>query len=197
MRPAVLGIDAGCRTLKEADHLLIGLPGLLGLPEGVVGYTHLISGRPHVAVSLSLPDGVVAAGGGAASERAARDVLDRLPGDMGAALGEQARGPAEQAETAALAAAEHGRSGRAVLYPGSRGLTGTLTAGEILDRSAIERIVVLMGEEPPADVLVDTRDHVRPEWREGRLTLLALPAGKGLIAPYEVPNPTPCCVDHG
>ncbi|GAA2070904.1 hypothetical protein [Actinomadura alba] len=196
MKPAVLGIDAGSRTLKEADHLLVGLPGRLGLPEDVVGYTHLISGRPHVAVSLSLPYEVVPAGGGAASDRAARDLLDRLPDDIGAALGEHVRGPADQAEAASLAAAEHGRSGRAVLFPGAQRLTGTLTAGEVLGRSAIERIVVLMGEEPSADVLVDTRDHVRPEWREGRLTLLALPAGKGVIAPYEVPNPTPCCAVH-
>ncbi|MBC6463027.1 hypothetical protein, partial [Actinomadura sp. HBU206391] len=190
MRPtAALGIDGGSRTLGEADHLLIDLPGRLGLPEGVVGYTHLISGHPNVTVSLSLPDDAFPASGAAAPGPAGADLLDRLPEGVGAAMGEHRRGPAEHADGAALAAAEHGRTGRAVLFPGSSLLTGTLTVGEILDRSAIERIVVLMGEEPDADVLVDTRDHVRPEWRDGRLTLLALPAGKGVIAPYEVPNP--------
>jgi hypothetical protein len=28
------------------------------------------------------------------------------------------------------------------------------------------------------------------------MTLLAMPAPGGRIAPAEVPNPTPCCADH-
>ncbi|HXA57584.1 MAG TPA: hypothetical protein VNW94_00320, partial [Streptosporangiaceae bacterium] len=67
---------------------------------------------------------------------------------------------------------------------------------DILEGTAIDRVLVLMAKEPPLEALVDTRDHVRPEWRHGRLTLLTMPAGPGLFAPYEVPNPTPCCADH-
>jgi hypothetical protein len=43
--------------------------------------------------------------------------------------------------------------------------------------------------------VVDTRGFVRPEWRDGRLTLIAAPAGLGRIAPFEVPDPTLCCAD--
>ena len=51
------------------------------------------------------------------------------------------------------------------------------------------------GEPPPPHTPVDTRDFVRPEWRDGVLTLVAMPAATGL-APFEVANPTPCCADH-
>ncbi|MFI7702616.1 hypothetical protein [Nonomuraea sp. NPDC049480] len=49
---------------------------------------------------------------------------------------------------------------------------------------------------PGDDVLVVTADHVRPVWRDGVMTLLAMPAAGGRITPAEVPNPTPCCADH-
>jgi hypothetical protein len=42
-----------------------------------------------------------------------------------------------------------------------------------------------------------TGDFVRPAWRDGRLTLLVLPAGPGVVAPFEVPNPTSCRAGHG
>jgi hypothetical protein len=195
----ILGVDAGSRTLREADHLLAELARRLGLPEGVMGCTHLIrTGRPHVAVSLTLADG-------AGPDLTALDLtaLDTgtseataAPDGVGAALDGRRRGPAEPAEGAELAAREHGRAGRAVLYRGAARLSGTLTVREILGLSAIDRITVLMGEEPAPDTLVRTRGHVRPEWRDGRLTLLTMPAGTGLLAPYEVPDPTPCCSAH-
>jgi hypothetical protein len=46
------------------------------------------------------------------------------------------------------------------------------------------------------DDLLDTRDHVRPEWQAGELVLAVTPVHNGLFAPFEVPNPTPCCADH-
>jgi hypothetical protein len=83
-----------------------------------------------------------------------------------------------------------------VIYPGVRELTGTLTVGELMNRSAIDRIHVMAGgEPPPPHTPVDTRDFVRPEWRDGALTLVAMPAVTGL-APFEVANPTPCCAEH-
>jgi hypothetical protein len=93
------------------------------------------------------------------------------------------------------AVADHaaGRAGRAVIYPGVGDLVGVLTVAELIDRSAIEWVKVLGG--PPAEdgTLLDTRDFVRPQWMDGRLTLVATPAPGGRIAPFEVPNPTPCC----
>ncbi|GAA2087128.1 hypothetical protein [Actinomadura alba] len=77
-------------------------------------------------------------------------------------LGDERRGTADLIKGAAVAAAEHGRSGRAVLFPGAARLTSTLTVREILDHSAIERSVEIRG-------------YVRPEWQDGRLTLPTLP----------------------
>ncbi|HEV7933375.1 MAG TPA: hypothetical protein VGP70_13840 [Actinomadura sp.] len=197
----ILGVDAGSRTLREADHLLAELAGRFGLPDGVMGCTHLIrTGRPHVAVSLAVADGAgpdldLTALDLTAPDTRAPDAT-AAPDGVGAALDGRRRGPAEPAEGAELAAGEHGRTGRAVLYRGAGRLSGTLTVREILDLSAIDRITVLMGAEPAPDTLVQTRGHVRPEWRDGRLTLLTMPAGTGVLAPYEVPDPTPCCSAH-
>jgi hypothetical protein len=184
---AVLGVDAGSGTLREADHLLFDLVRRFGLPEAVTGCTHLIrAGSPHIAVSLSIP----------AEARAAVD-LAALPEGVSAVLGAERReSTAELVDGATRAIAQHNRTGRAVIFRGSSRLTGTITVRTILDESIIDRVAVLMGDDPTPDVLVDTRDHVRPEWQDGRLTLLTMPAGDGLIAPYEVPNPTPCCADH-
>jgi hypothetical protein len=181
---AVLGVDAGSGSLREADHLLLDLVRRFGLPAAVTGCTHLIrTGRPHIAVSLSLP----------AEVRAALD-LAALPEGMSAVLGAERRGTtAGLIDGAAQAVAQHRRTGRAVVFRGASRLTGTVTVRKILDDSIIDRVAVLMGDEPTPDVRVETRDHIRPEWQSGRLTLLTLPAGDGLLAPYEVPNPTPCC----
>jgi hypothetical protein len=145
-------------------------------------------------VSLALADGAGPDLDLTAFDLTAFDLT--APDGVGAALDGRRGGPAEPAEGAELAAREHGRTGRAVLYRGAGRLSGTLTVREILDLSAIDRITVLMGAEPAPDTLVQTRGHVRPEWRDGRLTLLTMPAGTGVLAPYEVPDPTPCCSAH-
>jgi hypothetical protein len=76
-------------------------------------------------------------------------------------------------------------------------LVGRLTVGDMLAWSAIERISVLGGgPAPDPAVELDTRDFVRPQWMDGRLTLMALPAPGGRLAPFELPNPIPCCADH-
>lgn len=41
-----------------------------------------------------------------------------------------------------------------------------------------------------------TRDHVRPQWQDGELVLTLMPAVGGVLVPFEVPDPTPCCADH-
>jgi hypothetical protein len=182
----ILGVDAASATVPQAEHLIHDLISVLGLRADTLACTHFIrEGRPHVAVSIEAPPTVD---------------LGLLPAGAGGAIGDTRHGPAGLAASAAHAAAEHAarRSGRAVRYPGVAGLTGALTAAEIVARSAIDRIDVLAGAgSPDPATLVDTRGHVRPEWRDGRLTLLAMPAGEDRIAPFEVPNPTPCCADHG
>ncbi|MFE4699900.1 hypothetical protein ACFRIC_22795 [Streptomyces sp. NPDC056738] len=203
--PYVVGVDTGYTgALREADHLLRSLAAELGLPADVLGCTHHVRDgrRPHTALSFAVP-----------SEHAARAAWRRLtetgsgtpgagPGPgipLGAAFGDDRHGPGELAAGAAHAAAEHGTrtGGRAVLYPGSGAVTGVLTVGRLLEVSAVDRVTVLgspEGAAPEAELV--TRDHVRPEWREGRLVLATMPAAGGALVPFEVPDPTPCCADH-
>ncbi|MET8157521.1 hypothetical protein ABZT47_14180 [Sphaerisporangium sp. NPDC005289] len=227
----ILGLDAGSRTVAEAEHLLHEMAESLGLPAGTVGCTHFVrtTDLAHVACSLSIPAatgsdadtaptdgaGTTSAGGtgapraggtradsagGAGTAPAGVVDLGALPAHLGAALGDARTGPGDLAEGAALAAAAHaaGSSGRLVLFPGRDALTGTLTTAEVLARSAVERVVVLGRTEDPApDAPLATNDFVRPQWRDGRIVLLAMPAAGGMLMPAEVPNPTPCCADHG
>ncbi|MFC3500781.1 hypothetical protein ACFOOK_07350 [Micromonospora krabiensis] len=169
----ILGLSLGHRTVREAEHWLTTHVVPLGLPD-MVACTHLLATPyPHVALSVSVP--------------AATDRLAALPPT-----------PPELREAADRAAAEHaaGRSGRAVRYPGVDRLVGTLTVGEVLTGSAITRVVVLGGSTAAAETALDTRDFVRPQWRDGELTLVAMPHHTGGLAPFEVPDPTPCCADH-
>ncbi|MFI0509942.1 hypothetical protein RKD19_001919 [Streptomyces canus] len=140
----------------------------LALPEGAFGCTHLVRGdRPRVVVSLCLP-----------SEPLLRTAQERL-GGLGVSQGVP--------DTV----------GRAVIYPGVGSLTGTLTIAELLTRSAIDRVTVLgAAAQPPSDTELVTRDHVRPQWQDGALVLIAMPAAGGTLVPFEVPDPTPCCADH-
>jgi hypothetical protein len=97
---------------------------------------------------------------------------------------------------AAADEAATGKFGRAVVFPGSPDLTGTLTVGEVLSRSAIDRVEVL-GSGPADEALkLDTRDFVRPQFRGDDLVLVTMPAAGGLLVPFETRDPTPCCADH-
>jgi hypothetical protein len=177
----VIGVDAGSATLRDADHLIQRLAAELALSEGVFGCTHLIrTGQPRVALSLALPDETAAA---RAREHLAREY------------------PGTGTDTARTAAAGHRArtAGRAVLFPGARAMAAaTPTVAELLAHSAIDAVSVLGSPGPPDGALrLVTRGHIRPEWRSGRLVLAAVPAAGGTLAPFEVPNPTPCCGDHG
>ncbi|MEU0971286.1 hypothetical protein ABZ357_39955 [Streptomyces sp. NPDC005917] len=186
----VIGVDAGTATLREADHLIHELLGRLALTEGVFACSHLhrTDERRGTAVSLAVPD----------PDMVWQELLEGLPEGTGLVLGDRAHGPGDAVDTARRAAGAPPASGRAVVYPGVEHLTGTVTAAAVLDHSAIERLVVLgapAAELPPATQVL-TQGHVRPEWRDGVLTLVLVPAAGGLLAPFEVPNPTPCCADH-
>ena len=176
----LFGVDTGSRSLREADHLIHDLVDRFRLP--VFACTHLIRGpRPHVAVSLecAVP-------------------WPELAGlDAGVASATDRSGPPDLSATAFEALTQHRVSGRAVVFPGSADLTGTVRVGDVLARSPITRLHVIGGpDQPGLDDVLDTRDHIRPEWRSGDLVLTVTPAGHGRFAPFEVPNPTPCCADH-
>ncbi|NUT18647.1 MAG: hypothetical protein HOV77_05640 [Hamadaea sp.] len=163
----ISGLDLGHASVTEAEHWLRETAAGLGLAD-LVACTHLVHGdHPRVAVSLS------AAGSWP------------LPVDVEVAV-----------QVAALHETRQG--GRAVLYPGVDALVGTLPVAELLAVSAIQEVRVLGGpvSQPEPQTLVDTRDFVRPQYADGRLVLMAMPAPDGRIAPFEVPNPTPCCAFH-
>ncbi|WP_051797844.1 hypothetical protein [Catenuloplanes japonicus] len=170
-----LGLSLGHATDPEAEHWLAGhLPGTLDVP-GLVACTHNVPAPyPHVALSLEIQE----PSGGTGGPLPETDPALRVAADE--------------------AAARHRDrvSGRAVRYPGVDALIGTLTVAEILELSAIERVTVLGGGEAAPDALVETRDFVRPLFRAGKLELVLVPVVGGRLAPFEVPNPTPCCSDH-
>ncbi|GHH33334.1 hypothetical protein FHS35_003435 [Streptomyces umbrinus] len=166
MNQHVITVDTDVRDLRAADHLLLELAAELALPEGAFGCTHLVRGE-RPRVVLSF----ATASGEAARLLTAKgyEVTTGAPDEVG----------------------------RAVVYPGSATLTGTLTIAELLSGSAIDRVTVLgSAGEPPAEQGLVTRDHVRPQWQEGELVLTLMPAVGGVLVPFEVPNPTPCCADH-
>ncbi|MFI6698747.1 hypothetical protein ACIBJC_07165 [Streptomyces sp. NPDC050509] len=190
----VIGVDAATAGLGDADHLARALAGELALPDTASVGTHAVrAGRPHLALSLTLPDAATATEAWWALTRRTE------PEALGLAFGERRHGPAELAEGAAHAVAErtlHG-AGRAVLFPGAGALTGTVGVAELLAVSAVDEVALLGAAGPPDGARrILTRDHLRPEWREGRLVLTVMEAAGGVLVPFEVPDPTPCCADH-
>ncbi len=160
-----IGLDLGHVDTAEAEHWLADHAAVLGVP-GVVVCTHLVHGeRPRVAMSVA---GVEA-------------------GLLGA--GE----PMGAVASAVVADHQARRSGRAVIYPGVEAMVGTVSVGDVLTRTPIERVTVLGGPPPGVDKLIDTRDFVRPQFKGGLLTLITSPAPAGRLAPFEHPNPKPCC----
>jgi hypothetical protein len=175
MTTVYFGLDGGHGTVTEAEHWLGELvAGSIPSVDGLVACTHLTREPwPHVAVSLAVLDALVPTG------------LPPVPPPL--------------VRAAARARAEHAtrRAGRAVVYPGRDRLTGLMSVAEIVDTSAIERVVALGVPAPSPGTVVETRDFVRPQWMHGQLTLVTTAAAHGRIAPFEVPNPTPCCANHG
>jgi len=165
-----VGFDRGDKDVRAAEHWFAELLG--DRRDRVVACTHLLRvPSPHVAFSIALPSGVEVD-------------LPPVPDGLAAA--------------AALAREEHlsGQGGRAFAYPGRDACVGVLSVAELLSRSAIERVTVMGGAPASPDTLVETRDHVRPLWMAGKLTLVTLPHSGGRIAPFEMPEEIPCCSLH-
>ena len=170
MTSTVIGLDGGWPDVLTAEHALAAVVERLG-PDAVrVACTHLTRvGGPRVVLSVEVTEATT------------------LPPDL------------TGGDAAAEAAAAHRerRSGRAVHYPGQEQLIGVRAAAEIVALSAIERVVAVLAPPVRPAALVDTRGFVRPEWLDGALTLRVAAAAGGLLAPFEIPDPTPCCADHG
>ncbi|MFK3983977.1 hypothetical protein ACI2K4_26870 [Micromonospora sp. NPDC050397] len=165
------GFSLGHRDDHEAERWLRDVVLPLSLPD-LTACTHLVrEPYPHVALSFS----------GLGLESA---ILPEVP--------------VELRDAATAAAAEHAtrRSGRAVYFTGVERLVGTVTVGELLAWSAIDRVAVLGGSPAEQETRIQTRDFVRPQWQHGELVLTTQPARGGVLVPFEMPDPTPCCADH-
>jgi hypothetical protein len=187
---AVVGIDTPFTTLAEAEHALLVLGQQVELPAEATVCTHEIRvGQPHYAFSIAIDASWAAevfnsagdhfAGYPVALQHDATD-FDSLSPGLGGAVGQTF--------------ARNG--GRAVIFPGRAELVGTLPVHHLLASSAIDDLQVLGGGTCQPGDLVHTRDFIRPLWRNGRLVLPVMPAGANALAPFEVPNPTPCCAVH-
>ncbi|KJE23474.1 hypothetical protein FF36_02180 [Frankia torreyi] len=250
----IVGVDAGCASLHDADLLIHRLVELLDLPGDTVACTHLVDAhRVHVALSFALPPtwrepgswrrvahlaGELAIVELAAARRAAAAALvgadpvgghpigghlvaghlvggldsagapgavagpmveflgigALVSGPVGLACGAERIGPPELADGAAQAVADHAgrQGGRAVVYPGVGRLRGTVLVETVLGQTAVGRVVVPTGQaEPRRSDLLRTRNHVRPVWRDGVLTLVAAAERGRVFTPSEVPHPTP------
>ena len=87
------------------------------------------------------------------------------------------------ARAAALAQANRS-GGRAVVFPGTPELVGSLQVHDILARSAIEEVVDITETMPRTDDLVLVSGPVRPRWNFGRLILYVLPAAGAVDSVY-------------
>lgn len=109
------------------------------------------------------------------------------------------RGPPPWRDALAGVAADQAaqRGGRAVCFPGSGELRGVVSVAHIRQVSAVDEVRVLAGGVAEGAALVETRDFVRPRYADGRLVLDTQLAAGGRLICFEIPNPTPCCADHG
>jgi hypothetical protein len=83
---------------------------------------------------------------------------------------------------------------RAVRFPGVDRLVGSLPVSAV---SRFVRMALLGGGAVGPATVLDTRDFVRPLWNEDlEPVLTVMPAGDGIVVPFETRHPTPCCAAH-
>jgi hypothetical protein len=196
----VLCVDTPVRTLAEAEHQLLALRQQVELSSDSTVCTHEVrSGTPHYAFSFGfaspppagLLDTIMAQFPGCSS--AVVNLIGQVDGDVG---GEDLlHDSAGVRQAIHEVRARHG--GRAFSFPGCEELVGNLPISRVLEIAAIDRIAVLGGGFAESEDVLQTRDYVRPRWDNGELVLPVMPSGVNAFAPFEVPNPTPCCTVHG
>ena len=197
MSALVAGLDLLISRERDADHHALQIAAVLsdrGLGDITVA-THWaqVGHLRHVALTV----------GAVGDSTALWEVLAQIAVAGGGAgtgllLSDRYRGEPELHDTlkAAVIAHTNRTSGRAVVFPGSDPLTGTVSVGEALDRSAIDLVRVLAGGSADRAAPLVTRDFLRPRWTSGELVLDVQPAVGGTLVPFETPTPTPCCAEH-
>lgn len=184
--PVVLGFAAGHTDRAELEHVLADVVQRYG--PVVLACTHIVDGRWAGSVQLTGPAPDPA---GLANELGVAFAVSR---SSSGAVGDHAwRSGAEQAADRMRTRTE----GRAVVFPGQDRLVGEVAVDDVPGLSAIDAVVGIAGT-PTAGATLVTREFVRPVLLGGRLVLEVRPIGAdGAVAPFEVPNPTPCCANHG
>ena len=196
-----VGLAAGQQDRSEMEHLLALAVDLLA---GVVfACTHVIEGAWAASVETTASVGEPGELWALLQERGAADVAvcvrsrgadPRITDpriDVAGPVGLR-----HVAVQASLELAERS-AGRAVLFPGHERLTGEIATDDVPSLSAIRAVEGIAGT-PTVGTRLVTRDFVRPVLRAGALVLQVRPFGEeGTVAPFEVPDPTPCCAAHG
>ena len=192
----VAALDVLSLSLREAD----------AVAHALVHELHDLGGfdveiATHVSHSGSLPHHVVTVSVDGLTDHEVHDVLHSvgLGFDVsGVLVDELFDGPPELYDGIEAAVVEHEErtGGRVVVFPGDHLLVGTLTVGQALESSALDRIALITGAEADRETALVTRSFVRPLWERGELVLHTQPAVGGTLVPFETPFPTPCCADH-
>ena len=183
-----VGLAAGHSVRDDVEHLLDVVAERHG--PVVLACTHVVDGRWAGSVQLAGP---APAAGPLAAALGAAVVVHSPDGGTAAAGSPLWRTAAERAAQSLRDRTD----GRAVRFGGQDRLVGEVPADDVPSLSAVEALVGVAGT-PTAGVVLVTRDFVRPVLREGRLVLQVRPIGAdGAVAPFEVPDPTPCCAAHG
>jgi hypothetical protein len=193
---AVAGLDVATRHERDADAVAVRLAQLVPVPwrHRLVVATHVERRPPaHVVLTIEVPADV------AGVEPALRAAVHAAGlAEPALVLGKHTSGPAEHVTHACLAVTAHiaARSGRVVVAPGLSDLPERLLVAELLERGVVERVEVLAGGVAAPDAVLVPRGFLRPRWSQGSLVLHVQPGAGGVLVPFEVPDPTPCCADH-
>lgn len=152
----------------------------------------------HVALVVEVAGLTGTAVGEALAEAADAHPEEEGGGRRGLVVGGRGDGDAELVVALqSVLAGHHGRTGgRAVVFPGQADLPSTTTVAALLGSTAVQRVQVLGGTEPDPGTTLLTRGFLRPRWSEGALVLHVQPAARGVLVPFETPDPTPCCAAH-
>ena len=189
---SVVGVDGGTQDRDSTEHLLY--QAVATSPRQVtLACTHLVAvPTPHWAVSM------VVAGSPPAELELSRDLAGSAVTvvRLGGRTARAAAGPWQAGADAAADQLLSG-AGRAVVFAGQDRLPATVTVEDVLRLTAIGRVLGVAGT-PTAGRVLHTRGYVRPHLLQGELVLHVRPYGAdSQLAPFEVPEPTPCCAAHG
>ena len=192
---AVVGLHFTVTREREVEHALLVLGDALTRHGVAVSWV-----TTHRTVTTAGPSCTGAVGAWSDPDLLAGylHVVGRESADVAEVLSTpgQAVGDEDERAVAAAAALRTRTEGRAVWFPGHDTLGDAVTVGDLLGRTAIERVKVLGSREVDPETVIHTRGFVRPRFRDGVLVLHAQPARGGMLVPFETPSPTPCCADH-